>query len=331
MDIDRYAPAQKTDFDEIPIISLSGLDTDSGFERIAQALVETAHRVGFFYLSDHGISPDVMDHAFAASRQFFDLPPEVKGQVAVNRHQRGWMRSGLAKLEGAATHDAKEVFFWGWEGADMLADPEKRPPLVHPNQWPEHEAAFLKNGIWPYYQQVMSLGRRVLSALAYGLGQSKTFFDQAYVNPLGRGQLVYYPPMDAEDIAQNRLGAAAHTDFGVLTILMQDMQGGLQVRNPAGHWIEAPPVQGTLVCNIGDLLERWTGGRLTSTVHRVINRNPTSRYSIPVFCDPASETPIDPRDFGATGNAENIISAGEYIMGRNTKNFEHYTSAKRPE
>ena len=137
--------------------------------------------------------------------------------------------------------------------------------------------------------------------------------------------------MNAEDIAQNRLGAAAHTDFGVLTVLMQDMQGGLQVRNPAGDWIEAPPVQGTLVCNIGDLLERWTGGRLTSTVHRVINRNPTSRYSIPVFCDPASETPIDPRDFGVSGNAENIISAGEYIMGRNTKNFGHYKSAKPQE
>ena len=143
MDIDRYAPAQKTDFDEIPIISLSVLDTDAGFERIAHDLVETAHRVGFFYLSDHGISPNVMDQAFEASRRFFALPPEVKGQVAVNRHQRGWMQSGLAKLEGAATHDAKEVFFWGWESADMPDDPEKRPPLVHPNQWPEHEACLL--------------------------------------------------------------------------------------------------------------------------------------------------------------------------------------------
>ncbi|MGB1722626.1 MAG: 2OG-Fe(II) oxygenase family protein, partial [Paracoccaceae bacterium] len=96
--------------------------------------------------------------------------------------------------------------------------------------------------------------------------------------------------------------------FGVLTILMQDMQGGLQVRNLAGDWIEAPPVQGTLVCNIGDLLERWTGGRLTSTVHRVINRNPTNRYSIPIFCDPASETPIDPRDFGASDSAKDVIT-----------------------
>ena len=172
-----------------------------------------------------------MDQAFEASRRFFDLPPEVKGQVAVNRHQRGWMQSGLAKLEGAATHDAKEVFFWGWEGADMPANPEKRPPLVHPNQWPEHEAAFLKDGIWPYYQQVMSLGRRVLSALAHGLGQSKTFLIVMRKSTRA-GSVAYYPPMNVQDIAQNRLGAAAHTDFGVLTVLMQDMQGGCKCAIP---------------------------------------------------------------------------------------------------
>ena len=96
--------------------------------------------------------------------------------------------------------------------------------------------------------------------------------------------------------------------------------------NRSGEWIEAPPIEETFVCNIGDLLERWTNGKLVSTKHRVLNRSGQSRYSIPIFCDPASDTIIDPRDFDASADVEvrQPIAAGAYIMGKNRANFGQY-------
>ena len=132
--------------------------------------------------------------------------------------------------------------------------------------------------------------------------------------------------IDSADIAAERFGAAPHTDFGVLTILQQDSLGGLQVLSRDGCWIEAMPIADTFVCNIGDLLERWTNGKLVSTRHRVLNRSGKSRFSIPIFCDPASEAVIDPRDFDpqADIDATPPIAAGAYIMGKNRRNFSHF-------
>jgi isopenicillin N synthase-like dioxygenase len=178
----------------------------------------------------------------------------------------------------------------------------------------------------PYYERVVSLSRTILSALAVGLGQDRDFFTKAYEKPLARGQLVYYPTATDQDIKEERFGAATHSDFGVLTVLLQDMQGGLQVQNLSGDWIEAPPIQGTFVCNIGDLLERWTNNRLVSTKHRVLNRSGNSRYSIPIFCDPASDAVIDPRDLGVSDKEAlfDPITAGDYIMSKNKRNFSQY-------
>jgi isopenicillin N synthase-like dioxygenase len=126
-----------------------------------------------------------------------------------------------------------------------------------------------------------------------------------------------------------RFGAAAHSDFGALTLLMQDSLGGLQVQNKQGRWIEAPPIEGTFVCNIGDLLERWTNKRLVSTKHRVINRSQKSRFSIPVFYDPTSQAVIDPCDLGIAIEDALFepITAGDYIQSKNKRNFVHYENA----
>lgn len=309
-----YARARSVDFSEIPVIDIGG--AVGGAERPAtvEALVHAAEHVGFFYVAGHGIDPMLRQTAFDASARFFDLPAQDKAQIEVDQHQRGWMAQGNSRLEGSKTYDAKEVFFWGWE------DEKAQGAMVAPNQWPT-TAPWLKTDLMPFYDAVMDLGRALLRALAKGLGADADALMQHYVAPLARGQLVYYPAITETDQAAERFSAAPHSDFGVLTLLAQDDRGGLQVRNRAGSWIEAPPIPDTFVCNIGDLLEMWTGGRLVSTKHRVLNASGLSRYSIPVFCDPASDTLIDPRFFDATGPA---ITAGDYIAGKNRKNFTHY-------
>ncbi len=321
----HYAKAT-SDFDSIPIVDLSDVKTQNGFSRIAHELIETAKKSGFFYVSNHGIDQVVIDRAFAASRSFFDLPKADKSTITVNQKQRGWMAQGMTNLEGAKTHDAKEVFFWGWDVTDDDPDMLAGLPMVAPNCWPDTVAPTLKRDLLPYYEQVVSLSRTILSALAVGLGQDRDFFAKAYEKPLARGQLVYYPTATDQDLQEERFGAATHSDFGVLTVLLQDMQGGLQVQNLTGDWIEAPPIAGTFVCNIGDLLERWTNNRLVSTKHRVLNRSGNSRYSIPIFCDPASDTVIDPRDLGVSDDKAlfDPITAGDYIMSKNKRNFSQY-------
>lgn len=318
-----HARARATSFDDIPLIDIAPLRDPAHFEETAQQLVQTARDIGFFYVTGHGVPADLRARAFAASRRFFDLREADKASVAVNQNQRGWMAQGQTTLEGSKTHDAKEVFFWGFDTAED--DPSYRAgvPMVAPNQWPTAVAPWLQTEITPYYAAVLDLSRLLLSALAAGLGQDPAFFAPHYKVPLGRGQLVYYPPQEAKDDAAQRLGAAPHTDFGVLTVLAQDDLGGLQVRAPSGDWIEAPPVPDSFVCNIGDLLQMWTGGQLRSTVHRVINRARVPRYSIPIFCDPGSTTPIDPGDFGRPTDTE-ITTAGAHIAGRNRKNFTQY-------
>ena len=322
-----YASAQVADFTTIPVIDMPDLDVHKGldnsdFDLFAEALMSAATDVGFFYLRNHGVSEDLREQAMAASRRFFELPDDVKQKIAVNGDQRGWMAKGGAVLQGAETFDAKEIFFWGWESDGM----DISLPLVAKNQWPDQEAQFLKADLLPYYHAVLKLSEVVLAALAVGLGKSADFFTPFYHTPLGRGQLVYYPPTTVSDRTARRFGAAAHADFGVLTILCQDNLGGLQVQNKSGDWIEAPPVENSFVCNIGDMLSYWTGGRLASTIHRVINKTDKARFSIPIFCDPSSDAVIDPAVFCETAQADiaPAIQAGDFIQSRNQRNFTHY-------
>ena len=321
IDLPDYAKATETDFSSVPVIDISKHDD---LATLGAALVSAAQTSGFFYVAGHGVDQAMVEAAFAAARRFFALPEEEKAQIAVQTDQRGWMAQGMTRLEGSRTHDAKEVFFWGWE--IEATDPDLALPLVACNRWPDDFCPGLRRDVTPYYLSIVGLGRQLMSALALGLGKDARFFDAAYEKPLARGQLVYYPAMSSEDVEAGRFGAAAHTDFGALTILKQDDVGGLQVRNRAGTWISAPPIPDTFVCNIGDLLEQWTNGRLVSTPHRVLNTAGHDRFSIPVFFDPSSATVIDPADFAEPDEALAFppISAGAHISGRNKKNFSQY-------
>ena len=320
-----FAAANSADTHSIPVIDVSGAVSGEDVNGVGAAIHAAAINHGFFYISGHGIDPRLMDQAFAVSKAFFDLSDKDKNTVAVDIHQRGWMAQGMSRLQGAKTHDLKEVFFWGMETSPDDPDILAGKPLCAVNQWP---ATFprLNAELIPYYDAVCVVARRVMAAIAVSLGQPADFFEAAYAKPLARGQLVYYPASTDADEADGRFGVAPHTDFGVLTVLLQDNSGGLQVRAKSGDWIEAPPIPYTLVCNIGDLLARWTNNRFASTVHRVINRTENARYSIPVFFDPNTDAIIDPVDLGTPqrDSAYVPVRAGKHIAKRNSRSFSQY-------
>ncbi|MGH1577921.1 isopenicillin N synthase family dioxygenase [Planktotalea sp.] len=322
MSRDTFGAAKS--LDTIPIIDISDAMDGSDLSKVAKDIHVAATTSGFFYIRNHGIDPALMQQAFQISKDFFAASSTIKETVAVNTDQRGWMKPGMSRLAGSKTHDLKEVFFWGAETSPK--DPDLGKPLVAVNQWPDEAFPRLHKELIPYYDAICDIGRKLMSALALSLDMPKDFFASAYEKPLARGQLVYYPPSTAQDEAEERFGVAPHTDFGVLTLLLQDQSGGLQVRTKSGEWAEAPPIEGTLVCNIGDLLARWSNDRFASTLHRVINRTPNARYSIPVFFDPHTDTVVDPRHLGTPDNEAKYppVTAGEHIASRNSKSFAQF-------
>lgn len=327
-----FASALHTDTSLIPVIDVSGAVNGTDIKGVAAAIYNAATDHGFFYISGHGIAPELLAQAFSVSRDFFALPTGDKATVAVDTHQRGWMAQGMSHLAGAKTHDLKEVFFWGTETTSDDPDVRAGKPLVALNQWPSDAFPRLEAELRPYYDALCAVARHVMAAVAVSLDQPAEFFDRCYEKPLARGQLVYYPPSTAADEAEERFGVAPHTDFGVLTLLLQDNSGGLQVQAKSGDWIEAPPIAGTLVCNIGDLLARWSNDRFASTVHRVVNRTPHARYSIPVFFDPHTDTVIDPVDLGIPKAQSRYepVTAGQHISDRNKSSFSQYKPERFP-
>lgn len=311
----------------IPVIDLGPLTTGdlAALPAVAAEIRRAAEAVGFFYVANHGIDPALQRRAQATAHAFFDRPEAEKRKVAVNQRNRGFMAMGDCRLPGAETSDLKEVFFWGPEVA--ADDPAVRAglPLVGPNNWPAAMPE-LAAAVWPYYEAVMARGDLLLRAIAVSLGLAPGFFAARYRRPLGRGQLVFYPPQPGDRRAAS-FGAAPHCDFGCITLLLQDHNGGLEVCLPDGKWIAAPPIEGTLVVNIGDLLARWSNDRFRSTPHRVVNRSGKRRLSIAVFYDPDTDAMIDPRDMGLPQGGEAhypTVAAGDYIMSRNRISFAHY-------
>lgn len=304
---------------EIPIIDFA--DARAGDPAAMRAIAAEIHRacttVGFFYIANHGIPDAVIAGATAAARQFFAFPVETKREVSANANHRGFHARGDALMYGAKKPDYKEFYSIGLElPAD---DPNVRAgePLRGPNNWPAFMPA-LQPALYGYFKEVGACGADLLRAVALSLGLDETFFAAKYTKPLQRTQIIYYPPQPPAS-EEEQFGVAPHSDYGCITLLWQDDNGGLQVRSlDKKRWVDARPISGTLVVNVGDLLARWTNGRFASTVHRVINASGRERFSIATFFDPDFATVVDPRDLGGgePDRRYEPVRAGDYILAR---------------
>jgi isopenicillin N synthase-like dioxygenase len=264
----------------------------------------------------------VIEAVYTEGKHFFRQPPEAKRLAAVNARHRGFNALGDALMYAARKPDYKEFFSMGLDLPDDDPDVLAGEKLRGPNNWPPDMPAF-RAALEAYYAAMLACGADLMRAVAVSLELDADFFVARYRKPLQRTQIVYYPPQP-ETLGEDQFGVAPHSDFGCITLLWQDSNGGLEVlERSTQRWIPAPPIPGTLVINVADLLARWTNDRYASTPHRVINRSGNERLSIATFHDPDYKAVVDPRDLGTPEAACRYepILAGEHIVGRIERSF----------
>jgi len=331
MDKASTAPGR---FQSVPIIDVGPLfnDTGNGPDEAARAVAAEIRRasveVGFFYVRGHNVPSRLLKDMLATAKRYFGRPEAEKRRIQVNKAHRGYVPFAQTTLGRAYKPDLKESlnFAFPFQAGDPYLEGGK--PLIGLNQWPDDEPE-LRRIAETYYDAVFELGQRLLEGFALALDIDRSFFRSLYRHPLVRARLIHYPSQ-ADASAEGQFGAAPHTDWGCITVLWQDDVGGLQVRNRAGQWIDAPPIEDTFVINIGDMLERWSNDLFVSTPHRVVNASGRERYSIPVFYDPDFETIVEclPGCSGLDNPPKHPRTvAGEYIAEQYDKSYAYRQKA----
>ncbi len=310
----------------IPIVDLSVL-YEPGVSRrdraqVADALGRACGEIGFAYLRGASLSEASLRRVRSEAARFFDLPEAQKAQLATRAHNaesanryRGYFpvtagdasrKEGFEIGVGEPAANARDLFF------------------AEENPWPRSEAlAGFREALEAYGAALERLGRDVLGLFADYLGAGRAEFAQAYSGSVSTLRLIRYPDgsgQPAEDDGA-RVSTPSHTDSGVVTLLNQDETGGLQVHCRDGRWIDAAPIPGTLLLNVGDLLELWTGGRFRATRHRVLAPQ-GQRISVPFFFEPAPRAEIRPLWSGRGPPAEPVVYA-DYVLDK-MKGFVEY-------
>jgi len=282
---------QVADFSHIPIIDVSELIAGTPSQRhVATQLGEACRESGFFYIVGHGVDEDLQLRLKELSRQFFAQSLEEKLRIRMSlggRAWRGYFCVGDELTSGKP--DQKEGLYFGEELAADDPRVVSGTPLHGPNLFPTHPSA-LRDTVLEYLAALTQLGHRLLAGLALSLDLDEMYFFDRYTHePLTLFRIFNYPPPSDPQL----WGVGEHTDYGWLTILLQDDTGGLEVRS-RWQWVSAPPVAGSFVCNIGDMLDRMTKGLFRSTPHRVRNPAPRDRLSFPFFFDPGFFAHVEP-------------------------------------
>lgn len=264
--------------------------------RVAAAIDGACAEHGFFTVVNHGIDLDLQQRLEDEARAFFAKSRDEKARIAMiraGRAWRGWFGVGDELTDGIP--DRKEGLYFGTELRPN--DPRVRDgvPLHGANLFPADPPG-LKPAVLDYLDGATRLGRQILRAMALGLGHHEHWFDDTICqDPVVLFRIFHYPSPDADEPDTGPWGVAEHTDYGLLTLLHQDASGGLEVHGRDG-WREVAPEPGALVCNLGDMLERISGGRYRSTPHRVhppaATTAPTGRISAPLFLDPSWDATV---------------------------------------
>ena len=281
-----------SEFSEIPVLDVGPLVSGGDTAGLTRAFAKAYGETGFGYVVNHGIDPALNAAIFEASQRFHALSPTVKRTIPLNRNHRGYIAINTSTdvnsdLAEVTTPNQSASFM-------MMREDAAEIPGVYlsgPNQWPGLDG--FRETCEAYAAAMTDLSRRLMRLALDSIGAADHGVLAAFDTPTIWLRLLHYPPQPPQ-APEDLFGSAPHRDFGCLTLLAQDDNGGLQVRTPAGNWVDAPPLKGALVVNVGDMLHRMSNGRLLSTPHRVINASGRERYSVPFFFDPHVSTEIAP-------------------------------------
>ncbi|MGX9963204.1 isopenicillin N synthase family dioxygenase [Roseomonas sp. F4] len=277
--------------DAIPTLDFAAFRTGDAAARaaVAQQIGAAFERYGFIQLTGHGVPQSALEGAFAAAEAFFDRPEDFKRLVQDRRNNRGYIPMFDTALPGQKPggHEAFSVGHLTRPGDPAL----RELPFHAETPWPEMPG--FRERIEGCYAAMFALSQDILAAVALHLEVVEDFFVEASRESYSNMRVVHYPP--AEAIAEvTDIGVRAHADEGLITLLIQDMNGGLFVQGPAGDWLPVVPNREAMVINVGKLLRRWTNGRYQAAMHKVVNTSGRERYSIPLFVHPSYHTRIDP-------------------------------------
>lgn len=276
----------------LPIVDLSTLRAPRSAPRdeATAVLLESCERFGAFYLCNHGMPESVVDGVHRLAREVFALPQDAKLRMSARKTEARLGYYGLYEelTDRKSDFDCKELF-------DVMRDPEpymkNGAPGSFPSQWPE-TIPDAKDRAMAFLDAIEEVGRDVMRLLAVALGLRIDWFDGHFRRPISMLRLAKYPP-SRKDALPNGIGCGAHRDYGCLTLLSQCGASGLQFRTADGLWVDCPPLPGTLVCNVGHMLRRWSNDRFNPSLHRVLNPKSATRHSVVVFFDPRSTTEIN--------------------------------------
>jgi isopenicillin N synthase-like dioxygenase len=320
----------------VPVIDVSALVAGTSARAAVAAEIGRACRAqGFFYVTGHGVDVGIVERLVDASRRFFAQDGAPKMEWPMSKGGRAWR--GYFPVGGELTSgrpDWKEGLYLGSELPEDHPLVRLRTPLHGRNLFPALPG--FREAVLEYMGALTTLGHTLMEGIALSLGLPATYFADRYTaDPLILFRLFNYPSRPAPANQHVRWGVGEHSDYGLLTILWQDDVGGLEVKTRKG-WTSAPPLPQSFVCNIGDMLDRLTGGLYRSTPHRVaLNTSGRDRLSMPFFFDPHFEARVRPIE-GLTGSAAASERAarwdganihafdgtyGDYLLGKVSKVF----------
>ena len=302
----------------LPIIDFAGASD----EALARQLDSAFSGMGFCYFTGIGVDRTLVQGVFDASRRFHALPREAKEAISMNRFHRGYMAPKTSIIETSSVTrvtrpNDSESFMLMHEVPP--SDPRYGRPLDGPNLWPALED--FRAPVEAYDRAMHDFCLRLLRPLALALALPRDWFVPHFRQPTTFLRLLHYSPQ-AGDAPADAFGSAPHTDYGFITILAQDGQGGLEVRRADGTWLAAQPIEGTWVVNVADMLSRWTNGRWQSTPHRVKNLSGGDRYSCPYFFDMSMDSLVEVLPTCQPARHP-PVRYGDYLLERLDKNYAY--------